>query len=382
MAWLEVERSEGQFRIVTEWFHSQWIPDIQANRKVMILVLNLFMANERRGLFKDKDIAKITPENHTRNVVMGHQAEFKKCGKDFLLTLIRKRVRDENIVNCIKEILCEVPLLSLNDLKKKVQDETGIDLARSTIDKLLEEVPYADIHASLERQLKRGEAHYKENFVIQRLFELVCADGTINKDDHFLQVKPIEQACTPIVSQQIIEESEASENNDSEIKILLESGAADENSLINFWQSQLSWKLLAFTLYFHGISLSTIGGWFGLNKSTICRWLDSIASAAKQHQISLPSLSSAVRIAIDEKFIRIAGKFWYLFAAVDCVTGYPIHVAIYPSNGSNYCQLFLSKSNALAIFPRSSLPMVMMPTCALHLMFLYDRESSVITESM
>ena len=351
MAWLEVERADGQFRIVTEGFHTQWLPDTQANRKTMILVLNLFMANERRSLFKDKDIAKIVPENHTRNVVMGHQAEFKKCGKDFLLTLIRKKVRDENVVNCIKEILCKAPLLSLDDIKNKVREEIGIDLARSTIDKLLEEVPYADIHASLEKQLKQGEIHYKENFVMQRLFELASSDGAINQDRCFIQAKPVEQACAPIVSHQVIEDSE---DQDSEIKTLLESGSADENSLKTFWQSQLSWKLLAFTLYFHGISLSTIGGWFGgLNKSTICRWLDTIASAAKHHQISLPSLSSAIRIAVDEKFIRIAGKFWYLFAAVDCVTGYPIHVAIYPSTSTNYCQLFLLEIKRLGYLPQA-----------------------------
>lgn len=33
-------------------------------------------------------------------------------------------------------------------------------------------------------------------------------------------------------------------------------------------------KLLVFVLYFHGVSLSAIGNWFGVQKSTVCRWLE------------------------------------------------------------------------------------------------------------
>ena len=46
-------------------------------------------------------------------------------------------------------------------------------------------------------------------------------------------------------------------------------------------------------------------------------------------------------VAVDEKWVKIAGVWWYLFAAVDHVSGMPLHVALFPSNAGPSCRLFL-----------------------------------------
>jgi transposase-like protein len=97
---------------------------------------------------------------------------------------------------------------------------------------------------------------------------------------------------------------------------------------------------LAFVLYRSGLSYATIGGWMGVDASTICRWLEPFASLGwmwVQQQRS----SFSGQVAVDEKEIKIDGATWYLFVAVDCVTRLPLHIAFYPSNNGDYCLAFL-----------------------------------------
>src|SRR5882762_8154407 len=57
-------------------------------------------------------------------------------------------------------------------------------------------------------------------------------------------------------------------------------------------------------------------------------------------------------MAVDEKWIKIAGLWWYLFVAVDHVSGFPFHVALLPSNATPYCVLFLLHLKALGYHPK------------------------------
>jgi len=57
-------------------------------------------------------------------------------------------------------------------------------------------------------------------------------------------------------------------------------------------------------------------------------------------------------VSVDEKWLKVGGVWQYLFAAVDCVSGYPLHVALYPSNNGNYCKLFLLELKSLGYIPR------------------------------
>jgi hypothetical protein len=58
-------------------------------------------------------------------------------------------------------------------------------------------------------------------------------------------------------------------------------------------------------------------------------------------------------LSIDEKWIKIGECFWYLFVAIDCSTGYPLHLALYPSNSGGYCKLFLLEIKRRGYSPKS-----------------------------
>jgi transposase-like protein len=63
-------------------------------------------------------------------------------------------------------------------------------------------------------------------------------------------------------------------------------------------------------------------------------------------------LDEAAPKAVDEKWITIAGVWWYLFVAVDHVSGLPLPVALLPSNATPYCALFLLQLKALGYRPK------------------------------
>ncbi len=110
--------------------------------------------------------------------------------------------------------------------------------------------------------------------------------------------------------------------------------------------------LLAFILYYHGLSLEVISRFFGVHKTTIMRWLTPLAQVNWQAAVQHSKRFFSGTVAIDEKWVKVAGVWWYLFAAVDHVSGFPLHVALLPSNARPYCQAFLLQLKALGYQPK------------------------------
>jgi transposase-like protein len=116
------------------------------------------------------------------------------------------------------------------------------------------------------------------------------------------------------------------------------------------WEGAVGWKVWALVLYLQGVSLAVIGGWLGVHKSTVCRWLTDVATWGETW-VQQQRVACSGRMAVDEKWVLIGHVWWYLFVAVDCVTGYPLHLALYPSNSGAYCRLFLLEVKRLGYRP-------------------------------
>lgn len=56
-------------------------------------------------------------------------------------------------------------------------------------------------------------------------------------------------------------------------------------------------------------------------------------------------------VAVDEKWLKIAGVWWYRCVAVDHVSGLPFHVALLPSHATPYGALFLLQRKARGYHP-------------------------------
>jgi hypothetical protein len=132
---------------------------------------------------------------------------------------------------------------------------------------------------------------------------------------------------------------------------LFEEQPITQGGLREMWEGRLGWMLWSLLLYGHGISLSVIGKWVGVDKSTVCRWLSQVADWGWEWLCGVRVCFSG-RVSVDEKWIKIQGVWWYLFAAVDSVSGYPLHISLYPSNRGIYCTLFMLELRRLGYIPK------------------------------
>ena len=73
----------------------------------------------------------------------------------------------------------------------------------------------------------------------------------------------IEKATKPI---EVFKEKHKENQVQEEGAIPLFEGEVNKEKLLSIWESPLGWKLLAFILYFQGVSQSAIGRWLGVNK--------------------------------------------------------------------------------------------------------------------
>lgn len=117
------------------------------------------------------------------------------------------------------------------------------------------------------------------------------------------------------------------------------------------WEGGTGTVLLACILSYHGLSLEGIGRFFGVHKTTVMRWLPPGAQINWQAAVQQGKRCFSGTVAIDEKWVKVAGVWWYLFAAVDHVSGFPLHVALLPSHAGPYCQAFLLQRKALGYQP-------------------------------
>ena len=66
--------------------------------------------------------------------------------------------------------------------------------------------------------------------------------------------------------------------------------------------------LLAFILYYHGVSLEVIGRFFDVHKTTVMRWLSPLAQINWQAAVHQGTRFFSGTVAVDEKWIRSLGS--------------------------------------------------------------------------
>lgn len=355
---LNVIREDNKFKVVTQEFSTEFIPDTPANRKTMIVALRLMEDENGNKLFTFQELAQIS-QGTTAPAAMKAVKQFEKKDRDFhQLHLYDKPKIDEAVIHVIEEIVKQEPLESLEEIARKTNKQLNrTDINRWHIEwALAEYVQYYEIRKVITKRLEKGQYNYKEEYVLNRLWELALENG--HQEANALIPASIAQKSQQQTAEPIAvdtpEQLDYEKIPDSAKQVF--TGDASKEKLQDIWQGPLGWYMWAFILYFNGISLSVIGRWLGVNKSTICRWLDKIACWSKPWLDAnnvYKALTAVKQIAVDEKWIYIDGVVWYLFAAVDCVTGYPLHVAIYPGNGIDYCKLFLLELKNKGYYPKA-----------------------------
>jgi transposase-like protein len=344
---LQIEIQNNKFRVIAQEFQTKWLANTPGNRKVVVILLRSLEDENGKSLFTFQELSAIVGSDN-RQAASQHMEDFRECGEDFYETLNCKRKVDEEVVQAVVAILREEPLAKGVDIQKRVNELLGRrDISAQNVQAALEQISCKEIRAIIRKQLERGEIHYSQEYVISRLFEMVLATSSQSPTLPPVaqeMINEVKKAIEPIGEHQQLN-SKMSE----EIKSLFQ-GEMNFAKLAIVWTTPLGWKIWALLLYLQGVSLAAIGGWLGVHKSTICRWLKDVESWATLW-LNEKEVASSGKVAVDEKWIMIDGVFWYLFAAVDCITGCPLHVALYPSNSGVYCKLFLLELKRLGYRP-------------------------------
>lgn len=344
---MNLEKQDSRFRVVTQGFSTQWLPDTFANRKVILVILRYLVDDRGKELFTLQELAAIL-ECKDRQAASQQLKMFRDCGEEFALLLTRQRKVDERVVEAVRESVEAEPLAKIAAHTYRVNERLGRqDITDFNITSALEQISCKELRGILKKQLEQGECHYREEYVIDRLFEIALAGEEERPKMAAINAEMIETVQKATAPRGTPPQTEAASSEDG--KTLLR-GEMDESQLAAVWNGPLSWKIWALLLYLHGVSQAVIGGWIGVNKSTVCRWLDQVAEWAG-YCLKDKKIASSGKVAVDEKWVLIGGVFWYLFAAVDCATGCPLHVALYPSNSGVYCKLFLLELKRLGYRP-------------------------------
>jgi transposase-like protein len=210
------------------------------------------------------------------------------------------------------------------------------------------------IQKVLRRQMSEGKIHIDEPVLLEALFELADA-GAQAKADQATQAGPIPQ-CLETLRPESVSPPVGQTDQGAKTEVLkaaLFEGQASPACLKTLWEGVTGQMMLAFMLYYHGLSLEVIGSFFGVHKTTVMRWLEPLAHLGWEEAVAKGGHFFSGILAIDEKWIKIKGVWWYLFVAVDHVSCFPLHVALLPSNSGPYCRLFLLQVKALGYRPKT-----------------------------
>ncbi len=184
---------------------------------------------------------------------------------DFKSFILHQRKVDEEMVSAVLEELKSDPLAKVNDLTERVNHQlTRDDISDAVpcfdrpsaenIRAALEQISFMQLRKSLLTCLDKGEAHYKEEYLMG---EMMRSCEEIKK----VEIQSVEaegmSLCDPTAIRKLLTPSTPVSEIDNSTK----------------------WISFLMSLYYHGVSLSVLGKWMKVHKTTILRWILSLRGA-------------------------------------------------------------------------------------------------------
>ena len=346
---LEIEwnRDEQQFRVKGGTVYYGWFGDTPTNRKaVLVFLREMYDIETGKWVFTEEELAGLVDSVH-RQAVDCHMKGFRDAEGELLDFLKHKRKVDDAVVELVWQVFCSDPYASPSSMAAQANASyTGQKpLNESNVREALSQIGGYKVWREMLKGLEQGQAHYEEGYLLKRLFALFSEQAEeVEPVSIFAQGSVVSELQGPEAQgETLADRIKLSESFRARVLPFF-SKAGDvvslQKQLLTAWEGPAGVLLLAFVLYTSGLSYATIGGWMGVDASTVCRWLEPFASLGWMW-VQQQRASFSGQVAVDEKEIKIDGETWYLFVAVDCVTRFPLHIAFYPSNNGDYCLTFL-----------------------------------------
>jgi transposase-like protein len=316
-AGLRVEVEGQRFRVQSARFSTQWLPDTPSNRHLTVVWLRLLRDAHDKPCFTLQELALLVGRAN-RQAASQHLEDFRQCGEDFRAFVLRKRKVDATGVDAVLAALLQTPLAGPTEVLARVQQRLDRhDLSAANIESALEQISCIPVLRTLRRQLKAGQVHYQEAWLLTELLET-----------RSLSVPPSAAWSGP----------SADRGMQLTDPTALAALVTPELPLAQV-PSSLCGRTCLMTLFYWNVPLSVLGRWCGVHKTTILRWVLGLALALWPLIARwILARVKAQMVYVDEKWLKIRGRWHYWFVVLDVATELPVLAALLPSRSQWACR--------------------------------------------
>jgi transposase-like protein len=316
-ALLRVEVDGPRFRVRTATFATQWLPDTPSNRHLTLVWFRLMVGAHGRPLFTLQELAGLVGSTN-RQAASQHLEDFRQCGEDMRAFVLRKRKVDTTVVEGVLHELLQTPLAGPTELVPRVQARLARqDLSVANIECALEQISCVPVLRTLRRQLETGTIQYQEAALLAEILESLSAPSA----------QPSGGGVPPVDCGMRIADPTA-----------LAALVTPDLPLAQV-SSSLCWLTFLMTLFYWNVPLSVLGRWCGVHKTTILRWVLGLALALWPLIYRwIGERVSASMVYVDEKWLKIRGRWYYWFVVLDVPTELPVLAALLPSRSQWACR--------------------------------------------
>jgi transposase-like protein len=232
--------------------------------------------------------------------------------------VLRQRKVDATVVDGVWHARLRTPLAGPAELAPRVNAQLGRnDLSAANIEGALAQISCVPVLRVLRRQLATGHVQSQEAWLLAELLERQTspaapyAGWSLPSADHGMRIADptaLAALVTPDLPLTQVPHS-------------------------------LCWLTFLMTLFYWNVPLSVLGRWCGVHKTTILRWVLGLALAL--WPIIAQWLGERVKgqmVYVDEKWLKIRGRWHYWFVVLDVPTELPVLAALLPSRSQWACR--------------------------------------------
>jgi transposase-like protein len=326
-----VEADGQRFRVRTAQFATQWLPDTPSNRHLMVVWFRLLVDDQGKPLFTLQELATLVGSTN-RQAASQHLEDFRQCGEDMRAFVLRKRKVDPTVVDGVLHELLQTPLAGPTELLARVQQRLARqDLSVANLESALEQISCVPVRRTLRRQLEVGEVHYQEAWLLTELLESRSAPAVSGIGGNGPGAERGMRLADPTALAALVTPG---------LPLAQVSGS-------------LCWLTWLMTLYYWNVPLSVLGRWCGVHKTTILRWVVGLAVALWPLVYQwIAERVKAQMVYVDEKWLKIRGRWQYWFVVLDVDTELPVLAVLCPSRNQWTCRWLGRQLRQLKQVPR------------------------------
>jgi hypothetical protein len=270
-----------------------------------------------KRLFTLEELARIVGSTN-RQAASQHVEDFRCCGEDFGAMLLRKRKVAGEVVEAVLGELRKDPLVELEELRQRVSKRMGReDLSCANLEAALDQISCRELRRVVRKELGRGETHYQEEVLLKDMLRKLGSGADVKAG---LEVDRFE------VDRGLVDPSGIR-------KLLMPTASLAEIPV------GLQGICLCMTLYYWGVSLSRLGMWMGVHKTTVLRQMVGLVN--ELFGLIEERIIGGVRLGVvyvDEKWLKLRGKWHYWFVALDAQTEVPLVCYLASTRSRWVCQ--------------------------------------------